>query len=175
MEHHKNLCHVCGEIQSYFHLAKLEESPILPWCVSSTRNDTFPSLKALEALPGQGLARGSPMGAKGTPRAPKGSPRSPQRSQRSRKSAQRDPKGRPKGAQSHPGEQKGPQSRPKGSQGSPKSAQRKPQARQRHPWEAREARYTFETPDQPHSGRYVIVLQEHTCSCSTRARLVLPS
>ena len=42
--------------------------------VSCTRNDTFPSPKALKSLPGQGLARGSPMGAKGTP---KGTQREP--------------------------------------------------------------------------------------------------
>ena len=109
-------------------------SQTVVWC---TQNTTFPSPKALESLPGQGLARGSPMGAKGAPKGPqrepkvtpeepkkpkvgpegpqrtaKGIPKSPQGSKRNpkvRKSAQRDPKGRPKGVQSHPRGKKGPQ------------------------------------------------------------------
>ena len=48
--------------------------PVYQTVVSCTRNDTFPSPKALKSLPGQGLARGSPMGAKGTP---KGTQREP--------------------------------------------------------------------------------------------------
>ena len=67
--------------------------------VSFTRNDTFPSPKALEALPGQGLARGSPLGAKGTP---KGTQRDPNGTQGRPKGTPRTPKGTPKAALGSP-------------------------------------------------------------------------
>ena len=133
-------------------LSPAGSGPVYQTVVSCTRNDTFPSPKALEALPGQGLARGSPMGAKGTP---KGTQRQPKVTPEEPKKPKVGPKGPQRTAKVTPGEQKGPQSRPKGSQGNAKSPQRKPQARQRHPWEARGTRYTFKTPDQPHSSRYV--------------------
>ena len=104
--------------------------------------------------PGPRQPNGRQRGFKGPPKGAQGHPRGA-------KEAESQPKGTPKDGQREPkvtpGEQKGPQSRPKGSQGNPKSPQRKPQARQRHPWEARGTRYTFKTPDQPHSGRYVIL------------------
>ena len=105
------------------------------------------------------LAKAWPEAAQWAPKGPQRAPKGAQGHPRGAKEAESRAKGNPKDGQREPkvtpGEQKGRQSRPKGSQGTPKSPQRKPQARQRRPWEARETRYTFQTPDQPHSGHYV--------------------
>ena len=142
-------------------LPPLPVDPARRFCVP---NDGFVYAKRYFSLPeGTQISpwpRPGPRQPNGRQRDPKGHPKGAQGHPRGAKEAESRPKGTPKDGQREPkvtpGEQKGPQSRPKGSQGSPKSPQRKPQARQRHPWEARGTRYTFKTPDQPHSGRYVI-------------------
>ena len=99
--------------------------------------------KALKSLPGQGLARGSPMGAKGTPkgtqREPKVTPEEPKKPKVGPKGFQRTAKGSPKSPQGNkrdvkvaPKGAKGAQSRPKGSHRHAKDTHGKPEGQDIH-------------------------------------------